>query len=101
MHDMLDNSFPCFQTSCLLKSVEVGRTEVSIAPIESSRRDLSIQRVVKGWFLIFGREKSIFHSFGVDVSKKKHVFVTKSVGKRFHELALGRSNRLGLGTSNI
>ena len=33
--------------------------------------------------------------------KKKHVFVTKSVGKRFHELSLGRNDRLGLGTSKI
>ena len=30
-----------------------------------------------------------------------HVFVTKSVGKRFHELSLGRNDRLGLGTSKI
>ena len=28
-------------------------------------------------------------------------FVTKSVGKRFHELSLGRNNRLDLGTSKI
>ena len=33
--------------------------------------------------------------------KKKKVFVTKSVGKRFHELSLGRNDRLGLGTSKI
>ena len=30
-----------------------------------------------------------------------HVFVTKSVGNRFHELSLGRNDRLGLGTSKI
>ena len=30
-----------------------------------------------------------------------HVFVTKSVGKRFHELSIGRNDRLGLGTSKI
>ena len=69
--------------------------------MESSRRDLSIQRVVKGCFLIFGGEKSISHSFLVDFFKKKHVCATKSVGKRFHELSLGRNNRLGLGTSKI
>ena len=33
--------------------------------------------------------------------EQKHVFVTKSVGKRFHELSLGRNDRLGLGTSKI
>ena len=33
--------------------------------------------------------------------KKKEVFVTKSVRKRFHELSLGRNDRLGLGTSKI
>ena len=33
--------------------------------------------------------------------KKKEVFDTKSVRKRFHELSLGRNNRLGLGTSKI
>ena len=70
--------------------------------MESSRRDLSIQRVVKGCFLIFGGGKSICHSFLIDfVRKKKHVFVTKSVGKRFHELSLGRNNLLGLGTPKI
>ena len=30
-----------------------------------------------------------------------HVFVTKWVGNRFHELSLGRNDRLGLGTSKI
>ena len=44
------------------KSVKFGRTEVSIPPIDAKFQDLSIQRVVKGWFLIFGGEKSIFHS---------------------------------------
>ena len=34
-------------------------------------------------------------------SGKKHVVVTKSVGNRFHELSLGRNDRLGLGTSKI
>ena len=42
--------------------VKFGRTEVSIPPIDAKFQDLSIQRVVKGWFLIFGSEKSIFHS---------------------------------------
>ena len=83
------------------KSVKFGRTEVSIPPIDAKFQDLSIQRVVKGWFLIFCGEKSIFHSLWADFSKKKYVFVTKSVGKRFHELSLGRNDRLGLGTSKI
>ena len=30
-----------------------------------------------------------------------NVFVTKSVGNRFHELSLGRNDRLDLGTSKI
>ena len=47
--------------------------------MESSRRDLSIQRVVKGWFCIFDGENSISHSFLVACLKKKHVFVTNSV----------------------
>ena len=70
--------------------------------MESSRRDLSIQRVVKGWFLIFGGEQIVFpFILGRFFKEKKHVFVTKSVGKRFHELSLGRNDRLGLGTSKI
>ena len=83
------------------KSVKLGRTEVSIPPIDAKFQDLSIQRVVKGWFLIFGGEKSIFHSFFSRFLKKKEVFVTKSVRKRFHELSLGRNDSLGLGTSKI
>ena len=84
------------------KLVKFGRTEVSIPPIDAKFQDLSIQRVVKGWFLIFGGEKSIFHSVvGRFFGEKKEVFVTKSVRKRFHELSLGRNNRLGLGTSKI
>ena len=47
----------------MTKSVKFGRTEVSIPPIDAKFQDLSIQRVVKGWFLIFGGEKSIFHMF--------------------------------------
>ena len=43
--------------------VKSGRTEVSIPPIDAKFQDLSIQRVVKGCFLIFGGEKSIFHPF--------------------------------------
>ena len=35
------------------------------------------------------------------VDRFLNVFVTKSVGKRFHELSLGRNDRLGLGTSKI
>ena len=44
------------------------------------------------WFLL----KNFQFSIGF-----LHVFVTKSVGKRFHELSLGRNDRLGLGTSKI
>ena len=84
------------------KSVNFGRTEVSIPPIDAKFQDLSIQRVVKGWFLIFGCEKSIFHPFfGRIFEEQKEVFVTKPVRKRFHELSLGRNDRLGLGTSKI
>ena len=83
------------------KSVKFGRTEVSIPPIDAKFQDLSIQRVVKGCFLIFGGEKSIFHLFFHSFFEKKQVFVTQSVGKRFHELSLGRNDRLGLGTSKI
>ena len=82
-------------------SVKFGRTEVSIPPIDAKFQDLSIQRVVKGWFLIFGGENSIFYPFFGRMFEKKRVFVTKSVRKRFHELSLGRNNRLGLGTSKI
>ena len=39
--------------------------------------------------------------FWSDFWRKKEVFVTKSVRKRFHELSLGRNDRLGLGTSKI
>ena len=39
--------------------------------------------------------------FLVGFLEKKKVFVTKSVRKRFHELSLGRNDRLGLGTSKI
>ena len=94
--------FSSFWPFFVTKSVKFGRTEVSIPPIDAKFQDLSIQRVVKGWFLKFGGEKSIFHSvFGWFFKEKKHVFVTKSVGKRFHELSLGRNDRLGLGTSKI
>ena len=39
--------------------------------------------------------------FWSDFWRKKEVFVTKSVRKRFYELSLGRNDRLGLGTSKI
>ena len=42
-----------------------------------------------------------FIRYLVGFLKKKDVFVTKSVRKRFHELSLGRNDRLGLGTSKI
>ena len=56
------------------KLVKFGRTEVSIPPIDAKFQDLSIQRVVKGWFLIFGGEKSIFIQFWVGFLKKKTRF---------------------------
>ena len=56
------------------KSVKIGRTEVSIPPIDAKFQDLSIQRVVKGCFLIFSGEKSIFIGFLVGFLKKKRGF---------------------------
>ena len=56
------------------KSLKFGRTEVSIPPIDAKFQDLSIQRVVKGWFLILGGDKSIFHPFFVCFLKKKRGF---------------------------
>ena len=78
------------------KLVKFGRIEVSIPPIDAKFQDLSIQRVVKGWFLIFGCEKSVFHPFFVVFFKKK-----KGFRHEIDELSLGRNNRLGLGTSKI
>ena len=54
--------------------VKFGRTEVSIPPIDAKFQDLSIQRVVKGWFLIFGGEKSIFHPFSSRIFEEKKRF---------------------------
>ena len=80
------------------KSVKFGRTEVSIAPIDAKFQDLSFGKGPRGLVLskiyVFVKELSIFDRF-------LHVFVTKSVGNRFHELSLGRNDRLGLGTSKI
>ena len=45
-------------------------------------------------YMVFVNKLSIVDRF-------LHVFVTKSVGNRFHELSLGRNDRLGLGTSKI
>ena len=45
-------------------------------------------------YMVFVKKLSIFDRF-------LNVFVTKSVGNRFHELSLGRNDRLGLGTSKI
>ena len=56
------------------KSVQFGRTEVSIPPIDAKLQDLSIQRVVKGWFLIFGGENLFFIRFLVGFFKKKRGF---------------------------
>ena len=60
------------------KSNKFGRTEVSIPPMESSRRDLSIQRVVKGWFLIFGTETLVFHEFFGRLFKEKPTFSSRN-----------------------
>ena len=56
------------------KLVKFGRTEVSIPPIDAKFQDLSIQRVVKGWFLIFGGENRFFIRFLVGILKKKKGF---------------------------
>ena len=45
-------------------------------------------------YMVFVKTLSIFDRF-------LNVFVTKSVGNRFHELSLRRHDRLGLGTSKI
>ena len=45
-------------------------------------------------YMVFVNKLSIVDRF-------LHVFVTKSVGNRFHELSLGRNDRLGLGNSKI
>ena len=60
------------------KSVKFGRTEVSIPPIDAKFQDLSIQRVVKGWFLIFGGENSIFHSFVGRLFEEKKTFLSRN-----------------------
>ena len=79
-------------------SVKFGRTEVSIAPIDAKFQDLSFGKGPGAWF---------FEKYMVCVKKLSivdrflNVFVTKSVGNRFHELSLGRNDRLGLGTSKI
>ena len=79
-------------------SVKFGRTEVSIAPIDAKFQDLSFGKGPGAWlfekYMVFVEKLSIFDSF-------LYVFVTKSVGNRFHELSLGRNDRLGLGTSKI
>ena len=46
-------------------------------------------------------KNQFFIYFGPKFQRKNYVFVTESVGKRFHELSLGRNDRLGLGTSKI
>ena len=81
------------------KSVKFGRTEVSIAPIDAKFQDLSFGKGPRACFF----EKNIWFlskNFQLLIGLL-NVFVTKSVGKRFHELSLGRNDRLGLGTSKI
>ena len=58
--------------------VKFGRTEVSIPPIDAKFQDLSIQRVAKGWFLIFSGEKSIFHPFFGRIVKEKKRFSSRN-----------------------
>ena len=66
------------------KLVKFGRTEVSIPPIDAKFQDLSIQRVVKGWFFIFGGGKSIFHSvFGWFFEEKKTFSSRNRSGRGF------------------
>ena len=60
------------------KSVKFGRTEVSIPPIDAKVQDLSIQRVVKGCFLIFGGERSILHSFFGRFFEEKMTFSSRN-----------------------
>ena len=55
-----------------MKSVGNRFYELSIPPMESSRRDLSIQRVVKAWFLIFGRKRRFFIHFVADFFMKNN-----------------------------
>ena len=80
------------------KSVKFGRTEVSIAPIDAKFQDLSFGKGPGAWFFekIWFLSKNFQLLIGL-----LNVFVTKSVGNRFHELSLGRNDRLGLGTSKI
>ena len=79
-------------------SLKFGRTEVSIAPIDAKFQDLSFGKGPRAWFfekyMVFVKKLSIFGRFFT-------LFVTKSVGNRFHELSLGRNDRLDLGTSKI
>ena len=69
-----------------------------MAPIDAKFQDLSFGKGPGAWFfekyMVFVKKLSLFDRF-------LNVFVTKSVGKRFHELSLGRNDRLGLGTSKI
>ena len=73
-----------------IKLVKFGRTEVSIPPIDAKFQDLSIQRVVKGWFLIFGGEKSIFHLFFGRIFEEKKTFSLRNrSGRGFMSSRLG------------
>ena len=66
------------------KLVKFGRTEVPIPPIDAKFQDLSIQRVVKGCFLIFGGEKSSFHVFfGRKFEEKKRFSSRNRSGRGF------------------
>ena len=80
------------------KSMKFGRTEVSIAPIDAKLQDLSFGKGPGAWFYVKYNFLSKNFQFLIGLL---HVFVTKSVGKRFHKLSLGRNDRLGLGTSKI
>ena len=78
--------------------VKFGCTEVSIAPIDAKFQDLSFGKGPGACFfekyMVLSKHFQLLIGF-------LNVFVTKSVGKRFHELSLGRNDRLGLGTSKI
>ena len=90
--------FLFFSPSFVTKSVKFGRMEVSIPPIDAKFQDLSFGKGPGVCFLknIWFLSKTFQFLIGF-----LNVFVTKSVGKRFHELSLGRNDRLGLGTSKI
>ena len=69
------------------KSVKIGRTEVSIAPIDAKFQDLSFGKGPGAWFF---EKYMVFVKTLLIVDRFFTVFVTKSVGNRFHELSYSR-----------